>query len=236
MTLKSYGKLVAQKMLARRGFELRREPSLAHFLASHRIDLLLDVGANLGQFALHARNRGYTGKIWSYEPTTAAHATLAKAAAHDADWSVFRFALGDRPGEAAIRVAAASELSSFRSSSDIGRNFTDAINTVHTEMVDVRTIDQCVADVSANAIFLKIDTQGFEKEVLGGATETLKRCKGLLIELPLEHLYEGVWSFREAIDWLDDAGFVPAQFRSINVTKQDSASALEVDCIFRRKF
>jgi hypothetical protein len=47
--------------------------------------------------------------------------------------------------------------------------------------------------------------------VLDGATETLKRCVGVQLELPIGHLYEGVWSFREALDYMDGLGFVLAQ-------------------------
>lgn len=71
--------------------------------------------------------------------------------------------------------------------------------------------------------------------MLAGATQLLPRCVGLQLELPVEHLYENVWSFAEAVTQLDRLGFLPAQFRMVNPIHDDPASGIEFDCIFRRK-
>jgi hypothetical protein len=77
--------------------------------------------------------------------------------------------------------------------------------------------------------------QGFEKPVLEGASEVLRRVHALYVELPVEHLYEGGWTFAEAIQYLDALGFTPAQFRTVNSLPDDRACAVEFDCLFRRK-
>ncbi|QGN55421.1 hypothetical protein [Novosphingobium sp. Gsoil 351] len=94
MTFGERAKLTLRQVLDRYGFELRYQPSLNLFLKFHDIDLVLDVGANLGQFAKQIRERGYAGEIWSYEPTSAAFATAEKESRFDQHWSLFNWAFG----------------------------------------------------------------------------------------------------------------------------------------------
>lgn len=52
------------------------------------IDLVLDVGANVGQFASELRSVGYKGNLVSFEPLSAAHMALSEAASRDSRWAV----------------------------------------------------------------------------------------------------------------------------------------------------
>src|SRR5258707_26838 len=78
------------------------------------IDLVLDVGANTGQFVHQCRAAGYKGEIISFEPSADAHAGLLRSAAADPLWTVAdRMALGATTGEAEINIAANSYSSSI---------------------------------------------------------------------------------------------------------------------------
>jgi hypothetical protein len=57
--------------------------------------------------------------------------------------------------------------------------------------------------------------------------------KGILMELPIVHLYEGTWRLHEAIEYMSSAGFVPAQIAPVNYHSADRVSLCEVDCLFR---
>ena len=217
------------------GYQIRHEPGLMAFLQSRSVDLVLDVGANAGQYAQYLRFLGYKGAIWSFEPVADAFAELKRASADDRLWDVTRCAVGARPGEVEIKVTANNVYSSIRPPSSYGEALYPSLECVATETVPVITIDSLTASAQSRSIFIKIDTQGYEREVLEGATESLKRCVGLQLELPVEHLYDDVWSFSEAVAHVDALGFNPAQFRMVNPIRGDDASGVEFDCILKRK-
>ncbi len=225
---------VVQKFFHGFGYELSRTPNEQAFLSSRQVDLVLDVGANRGQYARGLRSQGYAGRIHSFEPIKAVYEKLAASAAGDPLWDVSNCAVGAAPGRADINVSDYTVYSSIRPTTDLGTSFSKHAGVVRVESVEVTTLDGY--DVgAAQAVFLKIDTQGFEREVLAGAGALLKRCVGLQLELPIEHLYKDVWSFNEGLAFVDNLGFVPAQIRMVNALHDDKASALEFDVIFRRK-
>jgi FkbM family methyltransferase len=225
---------VVQNFFQGFGYELSRTPSAQGFLSSRNVDLVLDVGANLGQYARGLRGHGYKGRIHSFEPIKVVYEKLAASAAGDALWDVSNRAVGAAPGRADINVSDYTVYSSMRPTTELGTSFSRHAGVVRTESVEVVTLDSY--DVgTAQAVFLKIDTQGYEREVLAGAGDLLKRCVGLQLELPIEHLYKDVWSFNEALAYVDNLGLVPAQVRMVNALHDDKASALEFDVIFRRK-
>jgi hypothetical protein len=125
-------------------------------------------------------------------------------------------------------------LSSFLKPTDLLTDY-DCGPAARTETVPVVTLDDVLAGDPACDIFLKVDVQGFEKQVLEGAQEVLNRTVALYLELPIQHLYEGSWTFREAINFIDDLGFEPAQFRMVSSLPDDPACAVEFDSLFRRK-
>lgn len=80
----------------------------------NNVDLVLDVGANTGQFARHAREAGYIGRIISFEPLPDAHAELQRWSESDSLWMVApRMAIGNHDGEAHINVSRNSVSSSI---------------------------------------------------------------------------------------------------------------------------
>lgn len=219
----------------RLGIEAQRSTTLRRFVASHPIDLVIDAGANLGQFGKLIRSKGYAGRILSFEPVASVHEALLRNINGDSSWKALRLALGSARDEMQINVCTNHSLSSFL---PVARNaLADCVAGTEsvTETVAVETLDAVLREDPAASIFLKADVQGFEKQVLEGAMETLKRTRAIYLELPVEHLYDGSWSFVEAIHYLDGLGFTPAQFRTVVPLPDDRSSAFEFDCLFRRK-
>jgi FkbM family methyltransferase len=160
-------------------------------LARHRIGTVLDVGAHAGEYATFLRGIGYDGAIVSYEPVRETFERLAAASVADEGWTAHRLALGDRDGSATIHVARSSDFSSFRRFSDYGSaTFATAARVERREAVESRrldgVLDQHVRD-AATPILLKLDTQGWDMQVLEGAG-------GILDHVAALHLRPFPWS------------------------------------------
>jgi hypothetical protein len=74
-------------------------------MAAYGVHLVIDVGANSGQYASGLRAAGYAGRIVSFEPLSEPHGRLAAASSRDADWDCRQLALGRRPGTRTINVS-----------------------------------------------------------------------------------------------------------------------------------
>ncbi len=174
------------------------------------VDLILDVGANAGQFALQFRSLGYKGRLVSFEPLSSAHAKLEKAARRDSRWTVHpRCAIGAQDGEAEINIAGNSVSSSIlpMMESHVSASAGSAyIGVEKSSMFRLDTVAPPYLE-KAHKPFLKIDTQGYEWQVLDGAGFILPRMSGVLCELSLVPLYEGQRLWLEIIRRLEDEGF-----------------------------
>jgi FkbM family methyltransferase len=210
----------------------RRVRDLIDFIEDREIDLVIDVGANVGQFGQSLRAGGYHGRIVSFEPIEAAFQELSKKAAADSRWEAHHCGLGATHGEAVIHVSELSVCSSILDLTSVASLHDSRVAVTRTEKIEIRTLDEVAADLSGK-ILLKIDTQGYEKQVLEGGPQTIARVKGILMELPIIHVYEGEWHFHEAAKYMADLGFVPAQIQPVNYHGLDNVSVVDVDCLFR---
>ncbi len=230
----------ANPLLRRLGLRLdalpgrRRTPP--NVLVQHRIDLLFDVGANAGQYAMRARHLGFTGRIVSFEPLPEAHARLVHNARADAKWIVHeRVALGAAPGDARINVSANSVSSSILPMLDAHAAAAPRSAYVGTATTPVQPLDALYDRYrgAGERAFLKVDTQGFESEVLKGAERSLATLVGVEIELSLVPLYEGQDLYRHFLDFFEGRGFalwdVAPVFRDGR-----SGRLLQVDAVFVR--
>jgi FkbM family methyltransferase len=210
----------------------RRVRDLIDFIEDRKIDVVIDVGANVGQFGRSLRDGGYKGRIVSFEPIESAFQELSKKAAADSNWQAHHCGLGATHGEAVIHVSELSVCSSILNLTSVASLHDSRVAVTRTEKIEIRTLDQVAANLSGS-ILLKIDTQGYEKQVMEGGPKTIARVKGILMELPVIHVYEGEWQFHEAAKYMADAGFVPAQIQPVNYHGMDNVSVVDVDCLFR---
>lgn len=200
------------------------------------IDLVLDVGANTGQFGLHCRALGYKGEIISFEPVSDTHAKLLKAAAGDPLWIVpDRTALGDTPGEVEINIAANSYSSSILPMLDSHLAANAASAYVQKEKVPVLRLDDYLGDKAlGRRSLLKLDVQGFEHQVLAGAPNFLAHAIAVQLEMSLVPLYQGETLMPGIMDEMDKIGFslwdMESAFRD-----PVTGRLLQLDGIFTRK-
>lgn len=223
----------AKSALQKTGFDVVRFRSPNTIFAHHGINLVLDVGANAGQYARDLRKLGYRGRIVSFEPQKQPFAALSAAAARDGNWAAENIGLGSEDSQLTINVHADSRLSSVLTFSQQGHP--RHVERVNTEVIDIRTLDG-VIDRYAKAgdrILLKIDTQGFEKQVLAGAEQSLPRLTGIQIELSLTPLYHGQPYLDEMAATLRHKGFSLWQIQR-GLWNPETGQEMEVDGIFIR--
>lgn len=225
------------------GFDLHRlspklNPTfqLLKALKRFEVDLVFDIGANVGQFSSELRFYGYKGNILSFEPLSKAYSELLRTSDGDSRWDVYpRCALGDHNGKAEINIAGNSESSSLLPMLDSHLSAAPHTAYVGRESVPLLTLDFVAPEYIAKFKnpFLKIDAQGFEWQVLGGAKNVLSHMRGVLLELSLIHLYEGEHLWREMIDRLESEGFTLWALQQV-FTDPLHGRTLQVDGIFFR--
>lgn len=179
-------------------------------LTMFKTDLVLDVGANRGQFAAELRSVGYRGRIVSFEPLSAEHGCLSKAASDDALWQVSpRCAIGDRDGSIKINIAANSGSSSVLPMLELHATAAPESIYIGEELVPIYTLDTLAPQYlkGSRSPILKMDTQGFEWEVLDGSHEVLPRLRGIICELSLAQLYGGSRLWMDMVQRIEKGGF-----------------------------
>jgi FkbM family methyltransferase len=210
-------------------------PGLSDWLSDSKVDLVLDVGANTGQFAQRLRVEGYQGRIVSFEPSSAAFHELSLLACERSDWEALNIALGDRDEIGKLHIAGNSQSSSLLPM--LALHAEKAPNSVYVsdEQVTVRTLDTIVPALrfQSEHMFLKIDAQGYEKRIVDGGKWVLPRLLGLQLELSVVPLYDGETLFGNMLADLAIKGFklytLEPRFRD-----PDSKRVLQVDCVFVR--
>lgn len=198
------------------------------------IDTVLDIGANEGQFGEELRAGGYRGTIVSFEPMSDAHVKLLARSQGDPKWHVAsRSAIGAGHGTVELNVAGNSVSSSILPMLEAhSKAAPDSVYSTK-ESVPLKPLDEAAKPFlqEAGNILLKIDTQGYEWQVLDGAPELLARSRAVLLELSLLPLYEGQRLWQECITRLQAAGLTLWALEPVFVDSQ-SGRTLQLDGLF----
>ncbi len=220
------------------GYEVRQYTPLRSLAAAReellgKVDVVLDVGANAGQYGEMLRELGFAGRLVSLEPVAEAYAELERRAAADDAWEAVRVAASDVDGEITLNVTEDS-----RSSSVLPRNerFADKAgwSPKESRTVVARRLDGLVAELlrPQERAYLKLDIQGYERHVLDGAGDALARFEALELELSVTPLYEGQPSLAEMLPLLEQRGFKPVSIEPILL--DDDGLLMELDGLFAR--
>lgn len=220
------------------GYEVRQYTPLRSYAAAREwlftslgIDVVLDVGANAGQYGELLRGLGFRGRLISLEPVPEAFAALERAAAADGRWSALQVAAAEVDGEIELQVTADT-----RSSSVLARNdrFADRPGWAPREVVRVpaRRLATLVPELlqPGERAHLKVDVQGYERQVLDGAD--LERFASLELELNVAPLYDGQAQLVDLLPLLAERGFDMVSLEPILL--DDRGRLIELDGLFAR--
>lgn len=204
-----------KKILNRVGYDIQHLPTESivrkhlELLKNYEIDLIFDIGANTGQFAMKMRKLGYKGRIISFEPLPDAYAQLVKNASGDLLWETVNIALGNENGDFPLHISKNSYSSSILDI--LPRHVESAPDSAYFDqvLVPVSRIDDIIDHYfhQGDKLLIKIDTQGFEQHIVEGCSHSLDKIIGFQMELSLLPLYQGESLMQEMIDILRNYGY-----------------------------
>lgn len=213
--------------------DIRRRIKL---MSKLNIEIVLDIGANIGNYARNLRRLGYTNRIISFEPLKNVFGKLQRNSKSDNQWSVHNYALGDEEGTNTIHVANNSYSSSILKMLPSHLESAPKSKYIGKEEIEIKRLDAVFNSLSIEKekIMLKIDTQGYEKNVLDGAAEILSKISLIQLEMSLIPLYENEMLFKEMNNYLDERGFQLVSLEN-GFWDRSTGQLLQVDGIFANK-
>ena len=211
---------------------------LANILKQEKIDLVIDVGANEGQFGRSIRLLGYAGRIASFEPLIFEFEKLRDLSSVDPHWFCFKFALGAKNKRVEMNTFAASEFSSLHQINDYARKrFHWRTKSTGKETVRMRRLESVWGDASkfmkSPRALLKLDTQGYDLEVLAGAGAVMNHIQVVQAEISLKSIYDGAPHYLDALAEFERLGFEVTGMYPVSRDKE-SLAVVEYDCVLVR--
>lgn len=218
----------------RKSKDILLERHLPNLLKQHEIEVVIDVGANTGQYGQFLRSAGFTGTILSFEPLSSACEKLLESASQDSDWHVYNHALGDVEKEMTINISNYSDFSSFLTPTEYSKDtFRHKSEVVGSETVQIKVLDAIIDELpvtNTDRIHLKMDTQGFDLNVFAGAKSQLTRIRTMQSEISIRELYKGMPDYLTALKTYTDAGFTISGLFPVTRDKKD-LTVIEFDCV-----
>ena len=232
-----------RRILWRAGYDVTRFTPERHPLArrksileAYKVDTVLDIGANVGQFAQQLRgDLGYVNRIVSFEPLSSAFQLLKANAIDDPRWEVYNFALGDTEEQREINIAGNSASSSMLGMLPLHLEAAPHSKYIGSEVVELKRLDTIFDNFchATNIVYMKIDTQGFESKVLRGAENCLQHIGTVQLEMSLVPLYDGEVPFDEMCTLMSANGY---SLIALETGLSDGAFGrlLQLDGVFHR--
>jgi FkbM family methyltransferase len=196
---------------------------------------VIDVGANVGQFAVSAAKIFPRVTIHSFEPDPASVQHLKRNTRNLQDLTIYPFALGERQCMTKLRI------NSYRHSSSILPLASGHLGAFpfagETEKIEVKllTLDAVFNEEELRPpVLLKLDVQGYESRVLEGGRETLKRIDFVIAEASFKPMYEGEVLFLDMVAMMKNRGF--DFLRPVGwLSNPKTGEILQMDMLFARR-
>jgi FkbM family methyltransferase len=202
-------------------------------IKNNHIQFVLDVGGSEGFYGSQLRKIGYNKTIVSFEPLSFAFKKLQVLSQKDPRWLTANYALGSEASFSILNVAYNSLSSSILPMLESHIQSAPMSKYIGMEKIAVKRLDDVLFDFVplGENIFLKIDVQGFEKQVLEGATNVLDLVYGIELEMSMKHLYQGELLYFEMIDYLQKKGFHLVGIKDV-FRDRNTLELLQIDGLF----
>lgn len=198
------------------------------------INVALDVGACYGEFATQMRVFGFKQRIISFEPVSESFMRLQQLAKKDPNWECHQYALGSINAHKQIHILNCRQASSLLEPTDaLQHHFGSQMAVEKHETVQIQRLDSVYRTLCkpTDAVFLKIDAQGYEKEIIEGAGDDLSSCVLIQLEVSLIPFYKGETTIAEMILYMEKKGYVPVSVEPGDYSRE-TLQEFQVDIIF----
>lgn len=196
--------------------------------------LIVDIGANRGQFSLLARYLFPSAEIISFEPLARPATIYSNIFSDDPHVRLFQVAIGPNKAKVLIHISARDDSSSLLPISDLQVKTFAGTGEVGIAPVEVSPLSSfLLAHDIGNSSLLKIDVQGYEHQVLCGCESLLDRFAYVYCECSFVELYSGQKLATDVSCWLAERGFV---IKGVyNVHYNSDGLAVQADFLFERQ-
>ncbi|MBI4160781.1 MAG: FkbM family methyltransferase [Candidatus Yanofskybacteria bacterium] len=202
-------KKIIKSALRHLGYDLDCERRLKHYrnFLSYGFATILDIGANVGQFSREMLDTFPDAHIYAFEPVAGCYEKLKKVS-DKLNFHPLPYALGNQTGETTINVSSYDPSSSILPMSDLHKKLFPHTAGGHAETIQIRRLDDITGGIDFKLpLLIKMDVQGYEKEVVLGGSETFKKASVVLSETSFASLYAGQPLADEMRDLLGEFGF-----------------------------
>ena len=197
------------------------------FKVLKKIDILLDIGSNKGQFSILFNNYFPKSKIYSFEPQKNVLNIQKKILPKKTRF--FNLCLGHSNKIMNLNITKKNDSSSILNPKVFSKSIYQVVKKIR---VSVKRLDDIFILPYKKIILMKLDVQGYENEVLIGAKKNLQRIDYILIELSSSQVYKNQTLKKDIIRFLKKKNFI--LLKEINkavVTK----NIYQTDCLFYNK-
>jgi len=202
---------------------------LRDLLKRLRINCVLDIGAHHGSYVKTLRRLGFTGHILSFEPNPHSFKLLSGLYSSDPLWKGRNIALGSRNTKMPFNLTELSDMSSLLTPKTAN---VSAIEDVEIKRLDA-IADEMFTTIENPRVFLKVDTQGYDLEVIKGATGCIDIIQGFQSEISVVPLYEDMPHYLDSLRFYESMGFSLMNLFTVSRSPK-KANVVEYDCLMAR--
>ena len=207
---------------------------LIKFLRNENIDTIFDIGANTGQYASVLRRFGYQGKIISFEPLKKEKDILDVNMAEDENFESYNYAIGKKNTDGKINYSLNSVSSSILRTHPRNIETDRGTFSKKKNRIKIKKLVNFKKKIKKNTTMLKLDTQGFEHEILFSAKNLLNKFKLIQLELSFRQMYHLEKNWLKTLNLLQKKGFYVIDiFHGLRHKK--NFELMESDFILKRK-
>lgn len=206
-------------------------------LKIYKINLVLDIGANQGQFAEKLIQYGYNKKIVSFEPIKYIHNKLLNKSKNYNNWQIYKkCAFGKSKGFKFLNISENTVSSSFMDINKAHIKVEPRARYTRKEKINLITLNDYFKkkQFKNKNIFIKIDTQGYEKNIILGGAKILKNITGVMLEVSIIKVYKKEETYLGMIALMEKMGFTVWSIER-GFTNKKTGQVLQMDIIFINK-